>query len=103
MLTATRRDPVSTTVCLVRFIAGEVNRLGVRARLVEVLDTDYKRLNRYCTLVPNVRPARDLTFTLEILGALGFDPTTVLSAAATSSSPEEMIRVVYARAKPALN
>ena len=83
-------DPAEITERLIRFVSHEVNRTGVRARLILVLKTDYKRLNRFCALPDGERPVRDITFMLALLTALNYNTAEVFEAAAICVSADEM-------------
>ena len=83
-------DPAEITERLIRFVFHEVNRTGVRARLILVLKTDYKKLNRFCALPDGERPVRDITFMLALLLALNYNVAEVFEAAAFCNSADEM-------------
>ena len=92
MVSSKRARSFEMTERLVLFISSEVNPAGVRARLVTKLNTDYKKLNRFCSLAVGERPIRDVTFMIEILHALDLDVGQVFSAAESCGSAEEMRR-----------
>ena len=90
MVSSKRARSFEITERLVLFISTEVNRVGVRARLVTKLNTDYKKLNRFCSLAVGEKLVRDVTFMIEILHALDLDVGEVFSAAESCASADEM-------------
>ena len=63
---------------VVRFLADELKVWGARRRITTRLGTTYDRLNRFCAPATGQTAAKDLTFTIQLTTALGFDMADVL-------------------------
>jgi hypothetical protein len=71
---------------LARFIRHHLSRHGQLAAVARELDVEPSKLRRYAGRKGSSRELRDIEFIHQLLGALGFDPITVFSAAQRAES-----------------
>jgi hypothetical protein len=77
---------------VVRFLADEHKVWGARRRV-----TTHLGINRFCALSDGEQAPKDLTFTIRLASALGFDAADVLALAAQSDSFEAMQSALRAK------